>query len=79
LVVQPDYNDRALLLDTDQPGGAGHPSGLERLRQCLSSSRYPNPGDRFIFDSRPGDICSIDYDRWVIRLGRDFADPDEQD
>lgn len=72
MVVQPDYNDRVLVLDTDEP------EQLEQLRKSLSGARYENPGDRFLFDSRPGDLCTIDYDRWIVRLGRDFSD-DPQD
>lgn len=72
MLVQPDYEDRALVLDTD----SSH--DLVKLRTLLAGSRYANPGDRFLFDSRPGDFCSINYDQWIVRLGRDFADEDEQ-
>ena len=51
---------------------------FEGFREWVIWSRYANPGDRFLFDSRPGDFCSINYDQWIVRLGRDFSDEDEQ-
>jgi hypothetical protein len=66
LLLQPGYYDEAILYDTD------FPAHLEELRKKW------HVGDRFVFDSQPGDFFSVSRDQWVLRLGRDFAAEDEQ-